>query len=219
MVKPQYALSYNKTNGTPNWVSWQLNRSWLGDTPRQNNFRPDPALPTDWYHVKPSDYTNSGYDRGHMTPSEDRGKTVADNSATFLMTNIIPQAPDLNRGPWAYLEDYCRDLVTKQGKELYVISGGYGTQGNLANGKVTIPAKTWKVIVVLDSAGLGVKGVTTSTRVIAVMIPNSDEIRKANWKSYRTTVRQIESSTGYNLLSNVPASVQNVIETKADNNE
>lgn len=217
MQKPQYALSYNNSKAIPNWVSWQLNKSWLGNAPRQNNFRPDDTLPSSWYHVKSSDYTNSGYDKGHMTPSADRNKTVADNSATFLMTNILPQSPDNNQGPWADLEDYCRELVNKQNQELYIISGGYGTKGKIAKEKVTVPANTWKVIVVLDRPGLGVKGVTSSTRVIAVVMPNSQGIRNKNWKTYRTTVRKIESATRYNLLSNVPASIQNVIENKVDN--
>lgn len=217
MQKPQYALSYNKSKAIPNWVSWQLNKSWLGDAPRQNNFRPDDTLPSSWYHVKSSDYTNSGYDKGHMTPSADRNKTVEDNSATFLMTNILPQAPDNNQGPWADLEDYCRELVNQQGKELYIISGGYGTKGTIAKEKITVPANTWKVIVVLDRPGLGVKGVTSNTRVIAVIMPNSQGIRDKDWKTYRTTVRQIETATRYNLLSNAPISIQNVIENKADN--
>ncbi|MHC5833623.1 MAG: DNA/RNA non-specific endonuclease, partial [Nostoc sp.] len=41
IVRPQYALSYNRSKGIPNWASWQLNKSWLGNTDRQNNFRPD----------------------------------------------------------------------------------------------------------------------------------------------------------------------------------
>ena len=217
MVKPQYALSYNQTKGTPNWVSWQLNRSWLGNTPRQNNFRPDESLPSGWYQVKPSDYTNTGYDKGHMAPSADRTKTVKDNQATFLMTNMIPQAPDNNQAPWADLEEYCRDLVNQQGKELYIIAGPEGKKEAIASGKVTVPTKTWKIIVVLDRPGLGVAGVSSNTRVIAIEMPNIQGIRNKNWQIYRTTVRKLEAATGYNFLSNVPTSIQNVIENRADN--
>ena len=97
LVKPQYALSYNCKTGIPNWVSWQLDRSWLGSVDRSNDFRPDSNLPNGCYVVRPSDYRGSGYDRGHMTPSGDRTKTQSDNSETFLMTNMIPQAPANNR--------------------------------------------------------------------------------------------------------------------------
>jgi endonuclease G len=103
MLKPQYALSYNRSKGTPNWVSWQLNSKWLGEAERQNNFRPDPQLPTGWYRVILRDYTNSGFDRGHLASSEDRGGTVEANSATFLMTNILPKLQTIIKGrglPW-----------------------------------------------------------------------------------------------------------------------
>jgi endonuclease G len=45
MVKPQFVLSYNSKTKTANWVSWQLNKSWIGTADRQDNFRPDDALP------------------------------------------------------------------------------------------------------------------------------------------------------------------------------
>ncbi|MBH8562268.1 DNA/RNA non-specific endonuclease [Nostoc sp. CENA67] len=225
LSKSQYALSYNNTTRIPNWVSWQLNNSWLGSTPRQDDFRADTSLPSGWYQVQGTDYQGSGFDRGHMTPSADRTNTVTNNSATFLMTNMIPQAPDNNQGPWANLENYSRDLVVNQGKELYIISGGYGSGGTgsngtkytIANGKIQVPARTWKVIVVLDTPGSGVSGVTTNTRVIAVDMPNSQGIRSDNWKTYRVSVDSIESNTGYNFLSNVSTSIQSVIEARIDN--
>lgn len=215
MEKPEYALSYNNSKGIPNWVSWQLNQSWLGNAPRQNNFRPDEQLPKGWYRVKPGDYTNSGYDRGHMTASEDRGKSVQDNSATFLMTNIVPQSPDNNRGAWKNLEDYSRSLV-KEGKELYIIAGSQGTKTTLSSGKVRVPQRTWKIVVVLERPGLGVSGVTSRTRVIAISVPNEDGI-STDWRSYRVSVDKIERDTGYDFLSNVPTTIQKVLESQVDN--
>ncbi len=224
LSKSQYAVSYNCYRGTPNWVSWQLNTSWLGSAPRQDDFRADTTLPSGCYQVTSSDYTGSGFDRGHMTPSADRTNTVTNNSATFLMTNIIPQSPDNNQGPWAVLENYSRDLVS-QNQELYIISGSYGTGGTgsngtkttIANGNVTVPARTWKVIVVLNSSNSGASSVTTNTRVIAVNMPNTQGIRNADWKNYRVSVDSIEANTGYNLLSNVSSSVQSTIEARVDN--
>jgi endonuclease G len=163
IVKPQYVLSYNNKIHTANWVSWQLNRSWIGTADRQDNFRPDDALPNAWYKVRPSDYTGSSYDRGHIAPSADRTRNEADNSATFLMSNMMPQVPELNRGVWGDLEEYCRELV-QQGKELYIIAGSVGRNGSIGRKeKIAVPAKNWKVIVVLDRQGLGMQGVNTNT--------------------------------------------------------
>jgi endonuclease G, mitochondrial len=43
--RPQYALSYSKDRGTPNWVSWYVSKNWLDSAPRQDDFRADQTLP------------------------------------------------------------------------------------------------------------------------------------------------------------------------------
>ncbi|RCJ32075.1 nuclease [Nostoc punctiforme NIES-2108] len=215
MVKNQYALSYNNSKGTPNWVAWQLNKSWLGTADRQNNFRPDNTLPTNFLRVTPTIYSGSGYDKGHVTPSADRTRSVEDNSATFLMSNMMPQTPDNNRNTWGNLEDYCRDLVS-QGKELYIVAGPFGSQGEPLKGKVTVPKSTWKIVVVLDTPDSGLNGITANTRVIAVNIPNEQEINN-DWRAYKVSVDELEKLTSYNFLSNVSPNIQEVIESKVDN--
>src|ERR1044071_1714298 len=90
--KTQYAVGYSRDKGRPNWVSWHLDSTWMGSTPRQDDFRADTTLPAGWYRVTATDYTGSGFDRGHHTPSADRTNTVASNSATFLMSNMMPQS-------------------------------------------------------------------------------------------------------------------------------
>ena len=223
--KPQYAVSYNRNISRPNWVSWHLNSTWIGSTPRQDDFRNDTTLPAGWYQVQATDYSGSGFDRGHNCPSGDRTNSVANNSATFLMTNMMPQSPDNNQGPWEAFEAYCRTLVSS-GNELYIIAGGSGSGGTGSNGGVTttvasghvgVPSQTWKVVLVLPNAsGDDVARVTTSTRTIAVIMPNIQGIRANDWKSYRVSVNQVESLTGYDFFSNVPANIQSVIESTID---
>ncbi|MBC3541406.1 DNA/RNA non-specific endonuclease [Rufibacter sediminis] len=221
--KPQYSLSYSKDRGTPNWVSWHITKDWLGSAPRQDDFREDTSLPTGWYRVNEDSYRGSGFDRGHNTPSADRTKTVADNSATFLMINMIPQAPNNNQQTWARLEDYTRNLV-QDGDEVYVIMGSYGvggigssgTRNSLDNGRVTVPSQIWKVIVILPEGNDDVSRVTNSTRVIAVNTPNINTI-SSSWGTYRTTVDAIEAATSYDLLSQLTDQIEAVLEAKTDN--
>jgi endonuclease G len=225
MEKPQYALSYHRDNGRANWVSWHLDSTWMGSAPRQDDFRADTTLPAGWYRVAGTDYVGSGFDRGHYCPSADRTSTVSNNSATFLMTNMMPQSPDNNQGPWADLEDYARTLVNA-GNELHIIMGGAGQGGTGSNGGVTmtiagghvqVPAQTWKVILVQPQGTNDVARVTNSTRVIAVRIPNVQGIRSDTWQQYRVSVDELEQLTGYDFFSNVPSSVQAVIESVVDN--
>ncbi len=223
IARPQYALSYSKNKRIPNWVSWELNASWLGDAHRVGKFAPDEELPGEWERVKPSDYTGSGLDRGHMVNSEDRSRSPEDNISTFLMTNIIPQAPDNNRGVWVQLENYCRQLV-KSGKELFIISGGYGQGGigekglkaTVGGGKVLVPAVTWKVILVLDKPNSGVAGVDKNTRTIAVIVPNKQGIKSDPWQQYITSVKDVEKLTGYQFFTSVPGEIRNVINARID---
>jgi endonuclease G len=222
LSKPQYALSHHRDRGIPNWVSWHLSPEWRGSAARQDDFRPDAALPAGWYQVQAGSYTGSGFDRGHLCPSADRTSTVADNSATFLMTNMTPQAPRLNQQTWANLEDYCRSFLAT-GNEVYIIAGSYGRGGTGANGylttldqgRVTVPARCWKVMVVLPTGTDDAARVSTSTRVIAVDMPNDNAI-STSWGTYRTSIDAIEAATGYDVLSAVPAAIQQSIEARID---
>ncbi|MCU0525455.1 MAG: DNA/RNA non-specific endonuclease [Elainella sp. Prado103] len=221
VLRPQYALSYNRDKGTANWASWQLNETWLGNLPR-SEFTTDGSLPQGWYQVSPGDYTGSGFDRGHLVPAADRNQTAADSQAVFLMTNILPQAPDNNQGPWERLESHCRELV-RQGKELYIIAGRVGAGGNglkgsqavIGKGRISVPAQLWKIVVILDRPGLGIGDITEDTPVIAVMMPNRQGIKGMNWRNYQTTIDQIEQQTGYDFLANVPDPIQSKLESKS----
>lgn len=219
LIKPQYVLSYSKSRNIANWASWTLNQSWLGSAKRQNNFRPDATLPSGWYKVVTRDYNGSGFDRGHLVNSEDRGQSVETNSSTFLMSNIIPQSPDNNQGVWVQLEEYSRDLA-RQGKELYIVAGGHGTGGEGKNGKasqlkgkIAVPATMWKVILVLDNPTKGLAGFNDKSRTIAVIMPNKQG-RNGKWQDFCATVGDVEKLTGYNFFSNVPPDIQKQIESK-----
>ena len=59
-VKSQYVISYNSGRKIPNWVSWELNTSYLGSTPRQDDFRPDDTLPPTLPQAQLADYSGSG---------------------------------------------------------------------------------------------------------------------------------------------------------------
>ena len=215
-----YVESYNNSKGGPNWVSWHIGKSDLGSADRQDNFRADDKLPNSMYAASPTDYKNSGFDKGHNCPSADRTATQEANEATFLMDNIVPQAPNNNQRLWEHLESYCRDKV-QAGNEVYVVMGNYGTGGTgrkgykttLDAGHINVPAHIWKVVVLLPDGNNDLARINSNTQVIAIDTPNDNKVSN-NWMDYTTTVSSIEQRCKCDLLSALPATVQKELEGK-----
>lgn len=216
MHKPQYSLSYNRSKGTANWVAWRLDSSWIGGVQRQDDFRPDTTLPFGWYQVTDQDYSGSGYNRGHMCPSGDRTNTIPNNSATFLMTNMVPQMSENNQGPWEEFETYSRQLA-QQGNELYIFSGPAGNIGTIANGRVVVPAYTWKVVVILPNGTNDYARINRSTRAFGIIVPNFPPVNiNAPWRDFRVPINTVENLTGYDFLSLVGRNTAEIIERRRD---
>lgn len=227
-----YKLSYNSTTATPNWVAWHLQSEDLGSTSRQDDFRSDNTLPTAWYRVSSTSYSGSGFDRGHNCPSADRTGSVAANSSTFFMTNMIPQSPTLNQGPWAGLEDFTRSSLVGTTNEAWVFMGNYGNSGGVGsngafttidNGRVRVPAKVWKVIVVIPKGNGDLSRLTRTATVLCVSMPNDNRLytvsNKNAWRDYLISVSALEiesnaSGTPLSLFSNVDQTERTFLKSK-----
>lgn len=227
-----YKIAYSQSRGTPVWVAWHLQKEDIGSVSRQDDFRPDVNLPTGWYQVQDFSYNGTGFDRGHNCPSGDRTSSFQANSSTFLMTNIIPQAPALNQGPWAGLEDYIRNTLVGTTKEAYTFMGNYGTGGynssgllvdNIDGANVNVPAKIWKVVVILPKGSNDLTRINSSTVVLAVDMPNDNRLYTTSgtgdWRNYRTSVAAIESSANaagvpLNLFQSIADSVRPILKAK-----
>ena len=218
-----YTQSYSRSKAIPNWVSWHLDATTTNRVAeRMDNFAGFSELPPDFFMATSSSYTGSGFDRGHNCPSADRSSSPAANSATFLMTNMVPQAPKNNQRTWANFEAYLRSLV-EQGNEIYIIMGNYGSGGigskgpakTIANGNIAVPAYLWKVAVILPKGNKDFSRVNASTRVIAISTANVNAV-DPDWRKYLVTVNEIEAATGYDLLSTLPERLQTILEQKKD---
>jgi endonuclease G len=224
LEKRHFALSYNNRKGIPNWVSWRLSKKDVGSAPRKE-FHPEPDLPFWFTQITPSDYTGSGFDRGHLCPHSDRSADDDMSYETFSMANMIPQSPRVNEKAWAQLETYCRELVEHEHKTLYIIDGPAGQGGTGRDGfkeeagrqhQVVVPAKCWKVIMVLDAGeGNDSARVSANTRIISVIIPNDMSVGE-NWSGFRVSVKEIETLTGYKFFDRIPASVIEPLKTRVD---
>lgn len=113
-----YASFYNSKNKTPVLVSHILNHSDFKNgnyVERESQFTPDPFIIPELLNLiaNTNDYTNTHYDRGHLKPAADASYDKDLMKETFYMTNVAPQAPNLNRIIWAKLEKSIRNLVKR----------------------------------------------------------------------------------------------------------
>jgi len=225
--RDQYVISYNKERRSPNWVAWKVDSSRLGDSGRSDAFFADSDLQTYLEKLRtappvvtPDEYKGSCFDRGHLAPSADRTDSAEDNQSTFVMSNMVPQTPYLNRFLWQQLESFTRELVAK-GKNIYAIAGpvydqNFGAIG--PNRDIPIPSKSFKILILLNKDQTP-KDITQKTTVIAILAPNvlKNGNRPSNhsalcgdtsfgdaggpneWRRYMSTVAEIEQVTGLTL--------------------
>lgn len=88
----------------PVWTAWQiLPKNINGCVPRSNAFAADQSLPAN-KRSAPSDYAGNGYDQGHIANDAHQSWDQQVEYESFLMSNMSPQLPGLNRGIWKLLE-------------------------------------------------------------------------------------------------------------------
>ncbi len=208
--RAEYALSYNSVRQQPNWVSWSFTTDDRGSSGRSDNFTEDKTLPSGFARLDGSTF-GGGFDRGHMCPSADRTLSVQHNEVTFIMSNIAPQAGGNNRGPWNDFEQYCRELASG-GQEVLIMCGPSGFKGDKTHAGIPIAEAFWKIAVVRKEGGT----ITSSSRVIAVSMPNKNEIKGTSWTDYITSVEEIEEDTGYKFFDTISTSTASNLKVVVD---
>ncbi len=96
--------------------------------------------------VKPDEYKKSGYDKGHMAPAADFAWSKESSAETYVMSNMAPQTPKLNRESWRILELQVRKWAC--GEEQVTIFTGPVIEtkmGELKSG-LAVPNKFFKVV-------------------------------------------------------------------------
>lgn len=199
-----FRLSFNSDNHTPNWVAWELLGSEVQNgVARSNKFWTDSSV-----EGCPStkDYTNSGYDRGHMCPAADQKWSQQAMEDCFVLTNICPQDHSLNTGAWSTLENKER-LWAQRDSAIVIISGPIYSKDDkkrIGTTGVRVPGAFFKVIAApyLDSP-----------RGIAFVYPNMTS--PGNMENYVMTIDEVEKLTSYDFFAPLPDDIENEIESKS----
>jgi endonuclease G, mitochondrial len=154
LKKNSYALCFNGFNvmysgisKTPLWTAEYLSPQRLSQKiKREDNFHEEERISSQ-HRALLSDYRGSGYDRGHMSPNADMSNK-ASQFDSFSLANMVPQAPKNNQQVWRELEEATRAIVTKQKKDVYVVTGPLFTGKKLKTiGRgVIVPTAIYKAI-------------------------------------------------------------------------
>ena len=201
-----YTLSYREQYKDAEWVAYPLlDYETTGDADRKNEqFRPDPLVENGT--ALPSDYTRSGYDRGHLAPAADFKFSQRMMRETFFMSNITPQAPQFNRGIWSDLENQVR-VWARRDKGLYVVTGPVLKPGLPTIGKsneVSVPAKFYKVILYCNRPNI---------RMIGFLLDN--EQASGSLEQFVVPVDLIEQLTGLDFFPKIPDDLERKLESKS----
>ena len=199
-----YSVSYNEFTRQPNWVMWQLtsNHVMKRKDGVWNEYREDTELVTEMRSML-QDYASSGYDRGHMCPGGDCNWDDEGRNETFLLSNMCPQNPNLNRGDWKEIEIACRKWAKLYGS-IYIVCGPifFKSQEHEKIGphQIPVPEAFFKVVLCVESS---------YPKGIGFICRNADGNRKKDF--YVNSIRQVERVTGSRFFPELNDSIKGLV--------
>ncbi len=212
-----YSLSYSEEDEQAEWVAYELTREEVnGKLDRKEGFDEDPTITTK--SASPSDYQNSGYDRGHLAPAADMKFDETAMEECFYMSNVSPQVKEFNNGVWNDLEMQTRAWTHKYGT-IYVVTGPvlpkdsknarkmYASErGKDYKTNVTVPTHFYKILFDFTKKG--------KEKMLAFVIPNQDT--HMPFTTFVTSVDEVEKVTGIDFFTNLDEEVERRCESRSD---
>lgn len=200
-----FASGYSKQDNHGYWSAYKLDEEKIdemNENPKdrpQIQFRKNPQL-NDGDYVQPQhkSYTHTDWDRGHLAPN---GAMAWDEDAqrrSFMISNIAPQKPGMNRNIWRCFEYSIREWAASSGDTYVVVGTTRGKQvisGDTDPNEVEINVPSHYVAMVYRTK--------PEPTAIGVMVPNTAgnlDIRK-----FMMSVAELESKSGFQFK--LPASV------------
>lgn len=196
-----FTLSFNHKNKTPNYVAWELlKKETDGQTSRTDNFWTDSEIAG---CPSTSDYSRSGYDRGHICPAADQKWSPEAMNDCFVMANMCPQTHALNAGAWATLENKERQWAQRDSAIIIVAGPIYSDSDKetIGQAKVRVPGAFFKAILA---------PYLPKPRAIAFVYPNM--AAPGNMQQYTMSIDDLETLTGLDLFHNLPDDIETEVE-------
>lgn len=208
---------WTASNSVKNWnrYNWRAQTGcvWQGTTWYYDPFQEDPDIPSQYQSLL-TDYSGSGYNRGHICASEDRICSQDVNGQTFYLSNMQPQIYDFNGGVWVNMENQVRKWNTTDYRDtMWVCKGGTignvyldGTEqsGVIDNPRMNIPVPKYFFMAVVSKKNGSYKGMAFWAEHKA----NSD----TSLAKYMISIDELEKRTGIDFFCNLPDNIENSVE-------
>lgn len=199
LINTYYRVCYNENHRQANWAAhWLTSESIQGSASRTNDFREDTRLARP---VLKTDFSKTGYDRGHLVPAGDMKISRSGMSETFLMSNMSPQNPRFNQGIWASLENAVRSMVLSMGSAYVITAPILEAKLPRIKSGVSIPRRYYKIAYFKD-AGI----------MRAYLIENMNQ-NGSSYQQFQVTVDEVEQETGLDFFSQLPDNEEEAMES------
>jgi endonuclease G len=214
--KGNFVVGYCDDFRNPAWVSYHV-----GPATDFRNF-PSPAFRTDAStaaRVRDGDYTNSGFDRGHMAPKFALGSRFGAEGArsTFIMSNVAPQYHTLNDGQWGDLEEwiagrkppnataatFIRGWADELGGVWVTVGPLFEEERDALPAGVPVPSGFFSIVVDEQANG--------QPRALAFIMPHVDE-RVDSLTGFLKSIDEVETRAGLDFFHELPNSVEDALE-------
>ena len=189
-----YTASYNHTTLCPDWVAWQLTADKAaGSVEGQFSFSRDPDV--DWPKASREDYSNSGFDKGHMAPRADMKWSAKALEESYYFTNICPQDHTMNSQAWRKIEELTRRMARRHGSVLAVCGPLYdsATPRHIGPACVHVPDRFFKALAVKTVDGW---------QTVAFVVENSPQ--DGSPRRYAISVDSVETLAARDLFPSLP---------------
>ncbi len=205
-----YMVGYSEDRKDPLWAAYRLGRmeSAYSSEPRPSMFKVDERTGA---KVRHEDYTNSGYDRGHMAPNWAIGTRYGRDAQieTFYMSNICPQKPGLNQGMWRCLEMITAKAYANQFGDVWVLAGPiFDKDVETLKSGVEIPDEFYTIMVI----------VTDKKIQMQAFVMEQEQSGRKPLENFITNVDSIEDKTGLDFFVNLPDTLEEKLESSTPPN-
>ena len=216
-----YSVEWDIEKMSNRWTCYQIYASNAKKTVKRKSqqsadlYPMDPLWPSNaFFSYDP--YRGSGYDHGHLCPSQDRANSRESNDQTFYLSNMQPQAHGFNAGIWEVMEIKLRTYITNTSGSkdtLFICRGGTidkQDQFTYIKNKFIVPTYFFSAALMKYKVrGQG----DWQYKAIGFWFKHEDN-NGTSLKPYIISIKELEEKTGIDFFCNLPDNIEREVESK-----